>query len=454
MRASIEFKQKRRENTTKAASMQEFFQMVHRAPPFLHRASAQHPRGKVPYFCFALVYLSQVLCMSSTVILSAARTPIGAFMGSLSSLTAPQLGAIAIKAALERAGVSPNEVSEVIMGNVLTAGVGQAPARQAAIGAGLPVTVPCMTINKVCGSGLKSVMLADQAIRCQDADVVVAGGQESMSNAPYLLPKGRTGYRYGHGQVLDSMLLDGLTDAYEPEPMGVFADRCAVTCGISRAEQDEYAIESYRRALRAQEEGYFADEIVPVTVRAGKSETTVTLDEEPQKVKFEKIPELKPVFTPEGTVTAANASSIDDGAAALVLASEDWAAAHGKKPMARIVAQATYAHAPADFNTAPIHSIERLLAKANMTVDQIDLFEINEAFAVTALAAKQQLGIPHEKLNVHGGAVALGHPIGASGARILTTLLYALRRYGKRYGVAALCIGGGEATSVLVEMLN
>ncbi|GIV56739.1 MAG: acetyl-CoA acetyltransferase [Candidatus Kapaibacterium sp.] len=392
--------------------------------------------------------------MPTTVILSAARTPIGAFMGALSSLSAPELGAIAIKAALERAGVSPEQVSEVIMGNVLTAGVGQAPARQAALKAGLPTTTPCMTINKVCGSGLKSVMLADQAIRCGDAEVVVAGGQESMSNAPYLLPKGRTGYRYGHGDVLDSMLLDGLTDAYDPQPMGVFADRCAASCGISRQQQDEYAIESYRRALRAQQEGFFADEIVPVTVRSGKSELTVTLDEEPQKVKFEKIPELKPVFTKEGTVTAANASSIDDGAAALVLASEQWASQHGVRPLARIVAQATYAHNPADFNTAPIYSIERLLAKAGMSVADVDLFEINEAFAVTALAAKQQLGIPHEKLNVHGGAVALGHPIGASGARILTTLLYALRRYGKRYGVAALCIGGGEATAVLVEMVN
>lgn len=398
--------------------------------------------------------LFRLSAMPTTVILSAARTPIGAFMGALSSLSAPELGAIAIKAALERAGVSPEQVSEVIMGNVLTAGVGQAPARQAALKAGLPTTTPCMTINKVCGSGLKAVMLADQAIRCGDAEVVVAGGQESMSNAPYLLPKGRTGYRYGHGEVLDSMLLDGLTDAYDPQPMGVFADRCASSCGISRQQQDEYAIESYRRALRAQQEGLFADEIVPVTVRSGKSELTVTLDEEPQKVKFEKIPELKPVFTKEGTVTAANASSIDDGAAALVLASEQWASQHGRRPLARIVAQATYAHDPADFNTAPIYSIERLLAKAGMSVADVDLFEINEAFAVTALAAKQQLGIPHEKLNVHGGAVALGHPIGASGARILTTLLYALRRYGKRYGVAALCIGGGEATAVLVETVN
>jgi len=375
-------------------------------------------------------------------------------MGSLASLNAPELGALAIKAALDRAGVTPDQVSQVIMGNVLTAGVGQAPARQAALKAGLPTTTPCMTINKVCGSGLKAVMLADQAIRCGDADVVVAGGQESMSNAPYLLPKGRTGYRYGHGQVIDSMLLDGLTDAYEPEPMGVFADRCAATCGITRQQQDDYAIESYRRALYAQEQGYFDDEIVPVTVRSGKSEIVVKLDEEPQKVKFEKIPELKPVFTKDGTVTAANASSIDDGAAALVLASHEWAQQHGRSPLARIVAQATYAHNPSDFNTAPIYSIERLLAKAGMTIDDVDLFEINEAFAVTALAASQHLGIPREKLNVHGGAVALGHPIGASGARILTTLLYALRRYGKRYGVAALCIGGGEATAVLIERIQ
>jgi len=394
--------------------------------------------------------------MPTTVILSAARTPIGAFMGSLASLNAPELGALAIKAALDRAGVTPDQVSQVIMGNVLTAGVGQAPARQAALKAGLPTTTPCMTINKVCGSGLKAVMLADQAIRCGDADVVVAGGQESMSNAPYLLPKGRTGYRYGHGQVIDSMLLDGLTDAYEPEPMGVFADRCAATCGITRQQQDDYAIESYRRALYAQEQGYFDDEIVPVTVRSGKSEIVVKLDEEPQKVKFEKIPELKPVFTKDGTVTAANASSIDDGAAALVLVSisHEWAQQHGRSPLARIVAQATYAHNPSDFNTAPIYSIERLLAKAGMTIDDVDLFEINEAFAVTALAASQHLGIPREKLNVHGGAVALGHPIGASGARILTTLLYALRRYGKRYGVAALCIGGGEATAVLIESIQ
>jgi len=392
--------------------------------------------------------------MPTTVILSAARTPIGAFMGSLASLNAPELGALAIKAALDRAGVTPDQVSEVIMGNVLTAGVGQAPARQAALKAGLPTTTPCMTINKVCGSGLKAVMLADQAIRCGDADVVVAGGQESMSNAPYLLPKGRTGYRYGHGQVLDSMLLDGLTDAYEPEPMGVFADRCAATCGITRQRQDDYAIESYRRALYAQEQGLFDDEIVPVTVRSGKSEIVVKHDEEPQKVKFEKIPELKPVFTKDGTVTAANASSIDDGAAALVLASHEWAQQHGRSPLARIVAQATYAHNPSDFNTAPIYSIERLLTKAGMTIDDVDLFEINEAFAVTALAASQHLGIPREKLNVHGGAVALGHPIGASGARILTTLLYALRRYGKRYGVAALCIGGGEATAVLIESIQ
>jgi acetyl-CoA C-acetyltransferase len=375
-------------------------------------------------------------------------------MGSLASLNAPELGALAIKAALDRAGVTPDQVSQVIMGNVLTAGVGQAPARQAALKAGLPTTTPCMTINKVCGSGLKAVMLADQAIRCGDADVVVAGGQESMSNAPYLLPKGRTGYRYGHGQVLDSMLLDGLTDAYEPEPMGVFADRCAATCGITRQQQDDYAIESYRRALYAQEQGYFDDEIVPVSVRSGKSEIVVKHDEEPQKVKFEKIPELKPVFTKDGTVTAANASSIDDGAAALVLASHEWAQQHGRSPLARIVAQATYAHNPSDFNTAPIYSIERLLAKAGMTIDDVDLFEINEAFAVTALAASQHLGIPREKLNVHGGAVALGHPIGASGARILTTLLYALRRYGKRYGVAALCIGGGEGTAVLIESIQ
>jgi acetyl-CoA C-acetyltransferase len=392
--------------------------------------------------------------MPSSVIVSAVRTPIGAFLGSLSELPAPRLGAVAIAEALRRAGIEPAQVDEVIMGNVLTAGVGQAPARQAAIFAGLPEHVPCMTINKVCGSGLKAVMLADQAIRCGDAEIVVAGGQESMSNAPYLIPKARTGLRMGNAQLIDSMIHDGLWDVYNQFHMGDAAELCARSCNISREEQDEYAILSYRRALEAQAKGYFADEIVPVTYQRKDGQSiTVDTDEEPGKVRFEKIPQLKPVFRPDGTVTAANASSIDDGAAALVVMSEERAQKLGLHPMARILAHGSVAQKPEWFTTAPIEGIRRLLHKVGMQLDDIDLFEINEAFAVVALVAQKQLGIPLEKLNVHGGAVALGHPIGASGARILVTLLHALRRYRKRYGIAAICIGGGEASALLVENL-
>jgi acetyl-CoA C-acetyltransferase len=391
--------------------------------------------------------------MAHSYIISAQRTPIGAFLGSLSGFSAPQLGAIAIKSALEKAGIAPDQVSEVIMGNVLTAGVGQAPARQAALGAGLPDSVPCLTINKVCGSGLKSVMLADQAIRCGDAEIVVAGGQESMTNAPYLLPKGRTGYRYGNGQVIDSMAFDGLTDAYALAPMGNFAEQCATECSIDRSMQDEYAIMSYTRAIEAQKSGAFADEITPVIIEDKKGIITIAEDEEPGKVKFDKIPSLKPVFTKDGTVTAANASSIDDGAAAIVVASEEAVQKHQLKPIAKIIAQASFAQKPQDFNTAPISAIQSVLNKAGMSIDDIDLFEVNEAFAVTALAAKGTLGIPVEKMNVHGGAIALGHPIGASGARVLTTLLHALKRHGKKYGLATLCIGGGEASAVIVEAI-
>lgn len=386
-------------------------------------------------------------------IISAARTPIGAFMGSLSGFSAPQLGAVAIKAAVERAGVNPADVSEVIMGNVLTAGVGQAPARQAALGAGLPDSVPCMTINKVCGSGLKAVMLADQAIRCGDAEIVVAGGQESMTNGPYLLPKARGGYKYGNGEIVDSMQYDGLTDAYAKAPMGDFAEACATECSINRDMQDTFTIQSYNRALDAQKNGAFANEIAPVVVKDRKGDIVIDKDEEPGKVKFEKIPELKPVFKKDGTITAANASSIDDGAAAVVLASEAKVQELGLTPMAKILAQASFAHAPKDFNTAPIHAINKVLAKAGLTIDQIDLFEVNEAFSVTALAAQGTLGIPAEKMNVNGGAVALGHPIGASGARVLTTLLHALKNQGKKYGLATLCIGGGEASAMIVEMM-
>jgi acetyl-CoA C-acetyltransferase len=391
--------------------------------------------------------------MAHSYIISAQRTPIGAFLGSLSGFSAPQLGAIAIKSALEKAGIAPDQVSEVIMGNVLTAGVGQAPARQAALGAGLPDSVPCLTINKVCGSGLKSVMLADQAIRCGDAEIVVAGGQESMTNAPYLLPKGRTGYRYGNGQVIDSMAFDGLTDAYALAPMGNFAEQCATECSIDRTMQDEYAIMSYTRAIEAQKSGAFADEITPVIIEDKKGNITIAEDEEPGKVKFDKIPSLKPVFTKDGTVTAANASSIDDGAAAIIVASEEAVQKHQLKPIAKIIAQASFAQKPQDFNTAPISAIQSVLNKAGMSINDIDLFEVNEAFAVTALAAKGTLGIPVEKMNVHGGAIALGHPIGASGARVLTTLLHALKRHGKKYGLATLCIGGGEASAVIVEAI-
>ncbi|HYF03498.1 MAG TPA: thiolase family protein [Patescibacteria group bacterium] len=386
-------------------------------------------------------------------IVSAARTPIGAFMGTLSELSAPQLGAIAIKEAISRAGIQPENISEVIMGNVLTAGVGQAPARQAALGAGIPNSVPCMTINKVCGSGLKAVMLADQAIRAGDADIVVAGGQESMSTAPYLLPKGRTGYKIGNGEIIDSMMYDGLTDAYKKNPMGNFADACANACNIDRNAQDEYTVTSYKRAHEAQANGSFKDEIVPVVIEGRKGAVTVDTDEEPAKVNFEKIPSLKPVFSKEGTVTAANASSIDDGAAAIIVASEEAVQKHGLKPIAKIIAQVSHAHAPEEFSTAPIEGIRKVLKKANLTIDDIDLFEVNEAFAVVAIAAKNELKIPHEKLNVNGGAVALGHPIGASGARVLTTLLYALKNQNKKYGLATLCIGGGEASALVVEML-
>ncbi|MBM4179160.1 MAG: thiolase family protein [Ignavibacteria bacterium] len=386
-----------------------------------------------------------------TYIISAARTPIGSLLGSLSDFSAPQLGAIAIKAALDRSGVPGEAVSEVIMGNVLAGGVGQAPARQAVIFAGLPKSVPAMTINKVCGSGLKSVMLADQAIRCGDAEIVIAGGQESMTNAPHAMLDSRKGIKFGNARMVDLMQWDGLWDVYNQVPMGDAAEVCASECSISREMQDEFTIESYTRAQQAQADGVFNDEIAPVTVKTRKGDVIVDKDEEPTKVQFDKIPTLKPVFKKDGTVTAANASTINDGAAALVLASEAAVQAHGLRPMARIVAQASFAQDPIWFTTAPVDAIKRVVEKAGLSISDIDLFEINEAFAVVTLAAQQQLSIPREKINVHGGAVALGHPIGASGARVLTTLLYALKRHGKRYGLATLCIGGGEASAVIVE---
>ncbi len=389
----------------------------------------------------------------ATVILSATRTPIGAFGGGLSSLTAPQLGAHAIQGALERAGLKGEDVGEVIMGNVLTAGVGQSPARQAAIGAGIPDSVPTLTVGKVCGSGMKSLMLADQMIRCGDISIAVAGGQESMSQAPFLLPKARYGYKFGDGKVVDSMQHDGLTDAYDQVAMGVAADRCAVECNVPREVQDEFTVESYRRAQASIAEGKFSEEIIPVTIKGRKGDTVVSEDEEPSRTNFDKIPTLRPVFTPDGSVTAANASTINDGAAALVLADEAKAEEMGLSPIARIVAQASHAQAPMEFTTAPVTAIENVLAKSGLSRDDIDLWEVNEAFAVVSLAAQQALDIPHEKLNVNGGSVALGHPIGASGARIVTTLLHALKQREARYGLAAICIGGGEATALIVERI-
>ena len=387
----------------------------------------------------------------ASVILSAARTPVGSFGGALSTVPAPSLGATAITGALDRAGVATDQVDEVILGNVVTAGEGQAPARQAALGAGLPQSVACMTINKVCGSGMKAVMLADQAIRAGDAEVVVAGGMENMSMAPFYLPKARYGYGYGNGELVDGLFHDGLRDAYDGVAMGVAADQCGVTCNVPRERQDAFSIESYTRAQASVENGAFAQEIVPVTISGRKGDTVVDTDEEPAKTNFDKIPQLRAVFTKDGTVTAANASTINDGAAALVVASEEWAEANGKTPMARIVASAQHSQAPMEFTTAPIEAVNKALAKAGLTLDDIDLFEVNEAFAVVALAAQDALGIPSEKLNVRGGSVAVGHPIGASGARILTTLLHAMVERGARYGLAAICIGGGEATALIVE---
>ncbi len=389
----------------------------------------------------------------STVILSAARTPIGAFMGSLSALSAPQLGAVAIKAAMEKAGINNESVNEVIMGNVLAAGIGQAPARQASIYAGLPTNVECMTINKVCGSGLKSVMLADQAIKCEDAEVIVAGGQESMTNAPYILFNARTGYRMGNGELVDSMIHDGLWDVYNNLHMGNAGELCAGEHNFTREAQDEFAIESYKRALKAQEEGWFNDEIVPVTIEGRKGSVTVDTDEEPGKVKFEKVPQLRSVFKKDGTVTAANASSIDDGAAALVVTSDEKANALGSAPLAKVICHCSHAQAPEWFTTAPSMAIKKVLDKAGMKLEEIDLFEVNEAFSVVPMHTMKELGISHEKLNIHGGAVSLGHPIGASGARILTTLIYALKRTGGKYGIASLCIGGGEANAMIIEMM-
>lgn len=387
------------------------------------------------------------------VILGAARTPVGGFNGSLSSLPAPQLGATAIKGALAKANVKAEEVDEVIMGNVLTAGVGQAPARQASIFAGIPKSVPCLTINKVCGSGLKAVMLASDSIQAGNAQVVVAGGQESMSQAPHLLENSRNGYRMGNVTTTDSMIKDGLWDPYGNFHMGMAGEVCVKENHFTRKEQDDFTVESYKKALNAQKEGHFKNEIVPVEIKSRKGTSVVDTDEDPSKVDLAKVGELRPAFDKEGTITAANASNINDGGAALVIADADWAKSHGKKPLARIVASATFAQEPLYFTTAPVGAIQKALDKAKLQVSDIDLWEINEAFAVVAMVAIKELGIDAKKVNIEGGAVAIGHPIGASGARLLTTLVNSLHRTQKRYGLATLCIGGGEAVAMIVEKM-
>ena len=389
--------------------------------------------------------------MKEVVIISAVRTPVGSYLGALSSLTAPQLGAIVIKEVVKRANIKPEDVSEVIMGCVLPAGIGQAPARQAAIYAGLPVSVPCMTINKVCGSGLKSVMLAEQAIKCGDADVIVAGGFESMSKVPYYLNKARTGYRMGHGKLIDGMIEDGLWDVYNNFHMGNAAEMCAKELNITREEQDAFATESYKRAIKSLDESLFKEEIVPVEIETRKGKIVVEEDEEPRKVNFEKGLKLRPAFDKEGTVTAFNASKINDGAAAVILMSADKAKELGLTPMAKIVAQTSFAQKPEQFPTSPAYAIKNVLKKAGLEAIDIDLFEANEAFSVQACAVNKIAELDPAKVNVNGGAVALGHPIGGSGARILTTLLYAMKNRDAKRGLATLCIGGGEASAVIVE---
>ena len=389
--------------------------------------------------------------MKKVVITSAKRTPIGALSGTLSSLSAAQLGSIAIKGVIEDSKIDPSKVDEVIFGNVLTAGQGQAPARQAAIYAGLPEKTECMTINKMCGSGLKTVMLAQQAIQCGHSDVIIAGGQESMSNAPYLLPNARAGYRLGNGELVDSMVKDGLWDVYNDVHMGSCAESCAKDFKFSREELDEFSINSYKKAIEAEKSGKFKDEVIKVPVKVRREEILIEKDEEPEKVKFEKIPTLRPVFAKDGVVTAANASSINDGAAAVLVTSEEKAEELGLTPLVEIVAQASAAKKPIEFTTAPTDAINKVLKKANLTLDDIDLFEINEAFAVVSLANNKLLGLDPSKVNVNGGAVALGHPIGASGARILVTLIHEMKKRNSKYGLAALCIGGGEASAVIVK---
>jgi|TARA_R100001509_G_scaffold159188_1_gene125273 acetyl-CoA C-acetyltransferase len=396
---------------------------------------------------------SKDLTSCDVVIAAAARTPMGGFQGDLSALSATKLGAVAIQAAIARADIRAGEVDEVLMGNVLAAGLGQAPARQAALGAGLSERTPCTTVSKVCGSGMKAVMLAYDQIKAGSCDVAISGGMESMSNAPYFLPKARSGLRIGHGEIRDHMFFDGLEDAYTGGAMGTFAQSTADERSITREAMDTYALESLARANQAISAGHFRDEIEPVSIKTRSGEALIEHDEQPGKARPGKIPQLQPAFTQDGTITAANSSSISDGAAALVVMSAQRARSLGLTPLARMVGHVTCAGAPGAFTTAPIDSIHKLLANIGWTVDSIDLFEINEAFAMVTMMAIDELGLDHACVNVHGGACALGHPIGASGARILVTLLHALKRQGKYRGVASLCIGGGEATSVAVEML-
>ena len=392
--------------------------------------------------------------MKEVVILSAARTPVGSFLGTLSSLPAPALGSAAIRGALEKAGVKPSEVEQVILGNVLQAGIGQAPARQASLGAGIPDSVPCITLHKVCGSGMRAVMDASNAIRSGEYELAVAGGMESMSNAPYLLERARSGYRMGNATLVDSMIKDGLWDPYKDIHMGNCAEMCAAKYHFTREEQDAFALESYKRAQNASKTCLFSEEIVAVEVPQKKGEPVrIESDEEPFAAPLEKMGSLKPAFQKDGTVTAANASKIDDGAAALVVASEEKAKRLNARPIARIVDYASFAQAPEWFTTAPVGAIRKLLDKTGLGVSDIDLFEINEAFAAVALAAIRELSLDPAKVNIRGGAIALGHPIGASGARILTTLVHALRKEGVKRGLAAICIGGGEATAMLVEAM-
>jgi acetyl-CoA C-acetyltransferase len=388
------------------------------------------------------------------VIVSAARTPMAAFQGDFASVTAPQLGSVAIRAAFERAGLAPGQIEEALMGCVLPAGLGQAPARQAALGAGLPLSTGSTTVNKMCGSGMRAAMFAHDMLLAESAAVIVAGGMESMTNAPYLLPKARAGMRMGHGQVLDHMFLDGLEDAYEKgRLMGTFAEQCAGSYQFSREAQDAFAVESLRRAKRASEDNSFRWEIAPVTVAGRKGDTVIDRDEQPFKANLDKIATLKPAFAKDGTVTAANSSSISDGAAALVMMRASTAEKLGVMPLARVVGHSTFAQEPALFTTAPVGAIKKLFEKNGWRANQVDLFEINEAFAVVAMAAMREHDLPHEKVNVNGGACALGHPIGASGARILVTLIGALRHRGLKRGVATLCIGGGEATAMGIEIV-